>query len=165
MAFYQENLLNIYRALIGSLFDYSFFTVASISNTSFKLVQPVQNRAIRCIFRLKWDSPTKELLPMSNILPIKDRFLQLGSRYIIKCFKHKNKLTMVLVEEYFSSWSAITSKTHVTSTPLGAFYSIIRIAYACIVLIRMYLILALFKIKSYQSWKISGSYIKFILRI
>jgi hypothetical protein len=55
-----NTLINIYRALIGSVFDYSFFTVTSTSDTSLSLVQRVQNRAIRCIFRLEWDSPTHE---------------------------------------------------------------------------------------------------------
>ncbi|RNA09923.1 hypothetical protein BpHYR1_007933 [Brachionus plicatilis] len=116
----------VFLALIGSLFDYSFFTVASVSITSTKSAQTVQNRAIRCIYRLKWDSPTKEL-------------------FIIGLYKWVHVIspnfTMLLVEEYFSAWSAITAKMHVTSTPLGAFYSVIRIAYACIVLIRLYLTL------------------------
>ncbi|RMZ99206.1 hypothetical protein BpHYR1_009804 [Brachionus plicatilis] len=52
-----------------------------------------------------------------------------------------HSFTMLLVEEYFSAWSAITAKMHVTSTPLGAFYSVIQFAYACIALIRLYLTL------------------------
>ncbi|RNA30113.1 hypothetical protein BpHYR1_005461 [Brachionus plicatilis] len=77
----------------------------------------------------------------------------MGSRYITKCFKYKNKFTMLLVEEYFSAWSAITAKMHVTLTPLGAFYSVIRIAYACIVLIRLYLTLVFFNIRIFQGLK------------
>jgi hypothetical protein len=149
----EKTLRNIYTALIGSLFDYSFFTVASVSNSSIKLVETIQNRAIRCIYRLKWDSPTKDLFNLSKILFIKDRFLQMGSRYITKCFKYKNKFTILLVEEYLGGWSAVTAKTHVTKTPLGAFYTVIRIAYACVVLIRLYLIIVFFNIRSFQRLK------------
>ena len=95
--FSKKTLINVYRALIGSLFDYSFFTISCVSCTNLKSIQTVQNRAIRCIFRLKWDSPTKDLFPLSNILELKPRFLQMGSRYIINCFKFENRFTYLLV--------------------------------------------------------------------
>ena len=59
-----RKLLHVYSALIGSIFDYSFFTVASVCENSLGLVQRIQNRAIRCIYKLDWDSPTKD--PFSN---------------------------------------------------------------------------------------------------
>ena len=49
----RATLTNIYRALIGSIFDYSFFSIACVSETKLNRVQTVQNRAIRCIYRLK----------------------------------------------------------------------------------------------------------------
>ena len=64
----KKTLTNIYSALIGSIFDYSFFTVASVAKSNLDLIQTVQNRSIRCIYKLKWDSPTKELFPLSGIL-------------------------------------------------------------------------------------------------
>jgi hypothetical protein len=45
----RKTLTCIYRALIGSIFDYSFFSVANVSENSLGLVQRIQNRAIRCI--------------------------------------------------------------------------------------------------------------------
>jgi hypothetical protein len=152
--FTKKTLLNVYRALIGSLFNYSFFTVSCVSSTNLKAIQTVQNRAIRCIYGLKWDNPTKDLFPLSNILFLRERFLQMGSRYIVKCFSSKNKFTGQLVKEYFSSWSAVTAKSGVTTTPLGAFYSIIRIAYACIALIRVYLIFDQLKISNPKRFRI-----------
>ena len=145
----KATLTNIFRALIGSLFDYSFFSVACIAETNLKLVQTVQNRAIRIIYKLKWDSPTKDLFPVSKVLFIRARFLQMGARYILKCFSHGNRFIKLLVEEYSGSWSENSAKASVTSTPVGAFYSIIRIAYACIVLIRLYLIINFFKIRNH----------------
>ena len=76
----RKTLTSIYRALIGSIFDFSFFSTSCVSEASLNLVQTVQNRAIRCIFRLKWDSPTTELFPISGILFLGARFIQLGAR-------------------------------------------------------------------------------------
>ena len=47
-----NTLVNIYNSLIGSIFNYAFFTLANISKVTEKLIQRVQNRAIRCIYRL-----------------------------------------------------------------------------------------------------------------
>ena len=58
-------LTNIYSVLIGY---YSFFSVTCVSDTNLERVQKVQNRALSCIYRLKWDSPACELLSISKIL-------------------------------------------------------------------------------------------------
>ena len=63
----SKTLTCIYRALIGSMFDYSFFTVANVFESSLGLVQRMQNKAIRCIYRLDWDSPTKDLFQISGV--------------------------------------------------------------------------------------------------
>ena len=134
----KKTLSSIYRALIGSLFDYSFFTLACLSNTSIKQVQTVQNRALRIIHRLKYDSPTDELFSISGVLSIKQRFLQMGCRYILKCWRFNNKYIQLLIKEYAESWSEINANHSVLSTQLGYFYSLIQITFACVVLLRMY---------------------------
>ena len=73
------------------IFDYSFFTVASVAKSNLDLIQTVQNRSIRCIHKLKWDSPTKELFPLSGILPLKSSFYQLGARYLTKAIRFNNQ--------------------------------------------------------------------------
>ena len=84
----KKTLITVYRALIGSIFDYSFFTISNCSETALESIQRVQNRAIRCIYRLPWDSPTDRLFDISGVLFLKQRFTQLGSRYLLKalCF-------------------------------------------------------------------------------
>ena len=47
----KATLTNIYRALMGSIFDYSLFIVACCSNLCIDRIQTTQNRAIRCIYR------------------------------------------------------------------------------------------------------------------
>ena len=120
-----NTLINIYRALIGSVFDYSFFTVTSTSDTSLSLVQRVQNRAIRCIFRLEWDSPTHEQPLISGIIPVRERLIQLGSRYLLKCLVHKNKLIQILPSEYFYSRNSLLAKNDFPATPLCHFLSML----------------------------------------
>ena len=127
----RKTLTSIYRALIGSIFDYSFFTASCVSETSLNLVQTVQNRAIRCIFRLKWDISTTELFPISGILFLRARFFQLGARFILKSIRYENPFMCHLISEYFRSWSAITARDHEMTTPLCFFTSIIAISYAC----------------------------------
>ena len=112
-----HTLINIYRALIGSIFDYSFFSISCFSESSLGSIQKIQNRAIRTIFYLDWDSPTDELPLISGLLPIKTRFLQVGSRYLLKSFFSNNKLTLQLMFDYIQSWSAITSHNRFLSTP------------------------------------------------
>ena len=133
----RKTLTNIYSALIGSIFDYSFFSSACISDTSLGLVQRIQNRAIRCIHRLKWDSPTKDLFSISGILFIRERFFQLGARYILKAICNKNLFLCQLIREYIRSMSAITARGHIMSTPLCYITSLIALSFACIVFIRM----------------------------
>ena len=95
----RKTLTCIYRALIGSIFDYSFFSVANVSENSLGLVQRIQNRAIRCIYRLDWDSPTKDLFQISGVLFIKERLLQLGARYLIKAIFNQNAFICPLVSD------------------------------------------------------------------
>ena len=88
----QKTLSNIYWALIGSVFDYLFFTVSCVSNTCLNLIQKIQNMALRCIYKLNWNSPTKELFTISGVLFLKIRFFQLGTRCLTKWFHFNNKL-------------------------------------------------------------------------
>ncbi len=74
----HETLKGIYNALIGSLFVYSFFSIARIAKTNIDRLQKVQNRAIRSIYRLEWTSPTDLIHSMSNLLPIKERLIEIG---------------------------------------------------------------------------------------
>ena len=102
----KSTLVNIYISLISSLFNYAFFGFANISEESVKPPR-VQNRAIRCIFRLDWNSLNSEITQVSGILPIKNRFIQLGCRYLSKALI-QNKFIMRLTTEFY--WSR--SKLH-----------------------------------------------------
>ena len=67
-----KTLINIYKSLVGSVFDYLFFyLIASESESSLKLIRTVQNRTIRCIYRLKWYSSSSEPAQISRFIPVK----------------------------------------------------------------------------------------------
>ena len=133
----KKTLINIYKALIGSIFDYSFFTIASVANSNLNLIQTVQNRAIRCIYKLKWDSPTGDLFRISGVLPIKDRFFQLGARYLVKIICFKNPFVCCLVSEYKRSLKAITAKNK-TCTVLCKLLNFLTFCFASNVSLRLF---------------------------
>ena len=55
----------------------------------------VQNRAIRCIHRLNWDSPSIELSKISGLIPIKAKLMLLDVRYKVKAIRYmpSNRIT------------------------------------------------------------------------
>ena len=112
-------LKGIYNAIIGSIFTYSFFAVARIAKTNLDRLQRVQNRAIRSIYRLEWTSPTDVIHSISNLLPIRDRLIGLGERYLTKATEN-NPNVALLLSEYLDSISSIRRKEK--DTPLCLFY-------------------------------------------
>ena len=122
-------LKTIYKSLVGSLFGYSFFVIANISESCISSLQRVQNSAIRCIYKLPFNSLNHLLYPISNILPLKERFKQLGCRHLAKAM-NQNMFIIQLVNEYLGSISAITAK-HKAATPFCIFFPIVALAFAC----------------------------------
>ena len=113
------------------------FLIACVSETKLNRVHTVQNRAIRCIYRLKYDSPSESLFKISGILPLKVRFLQIGARFLAKTIGYKNEFVSTLIAEYIRSWSAIAAHKQLMSTPLCLFTSMLAISFACFVVIIM----------------------------
>ena len=112
----------MYNALIGSIFTYSFFSLARIAESNLNRLQRVQNRAIRSIYRLEWNSPTIVIHAISNLLPIRERLLKLGKRYLLKATDNNNANVCLLLQEYIDSKSSIRRKEK--DTPLCLFYSV-----------------------------------------
>ena len=116
----HETLKGIYNALIGSLFVYSFFTVARIAETNLDRLQKVQNRAIRSIYRLEWTSPTDLIHSMSNLLLVRERLIEIGKKYLPKAVGNNSNVCLLLVE-YLDSISSIRRKEK--DTPLCIFHN------------------------------------------
>ncbi|RNA31662.1 RNA-directed DNA polymerase from mobile element jockey-like [Brachionus plicatilis] len=92
-----NTLGNLYKSLIGSILDYSFPCLSSLSETNIKRLEVVQNSAVRFILKLRYDTP-------SNILHHeaynKLKLLTLCERYVRAGLSHSVPLTVRLVEEY-----------------------------------------------------------------
>jgi hypothetical protein len=100
------------RLNIIKIFSHKSWHLSKKSDNSLDLVQRIQNRATRCIYRLDWDSPTSELFGISGVLFIKERLIQLGARYLTKAIHNKNIFLCPLISEYIRSWSTITARGH-----------------------------------------------------
>ena len=114
-----ETLKGVYNAIISSLFNYSFFAVARIAKTNLKKLQRVQNRAIRSIYRLEWTSPTIIIHALSNLLPVRERLIQLGESHLAKAVVN-NEYVFLLLQEYLGSKSSIRRRKR--DTPICLFH-------------------------------------------
>jgi hypothetical protein len=92
--------------LVGSIFSYSSFAIANVSYTNLEKLQTIQNKAIRIMYKLTWNSPNHLLYPISKIQPLKVRWLSLGCKRITKSML-KNEYTVDLISEYTDSISSI----------------------------------------------------------
>ena len=115
----HETLKCIYGALIGSLFTYSFFSVARIATSNLERLQRVQNRALRCIYRLDWCSSVDTIHDLSNLPLVRDRLIDLGKRHLAKAVIN-NPYVFLLLSEYLESKSSI--RRGEVDTPLCLFY-------------------------------------------
>ncbi len=115
-----KTLVSLYRSLIGSIIDYSFFTISEISISILDFLQSIQNQAIRLIFKQNYDASTATLNSISNVKPINERFNFLLVLYITNA-RQSNPLIIQLIDEYNGAINSIIKKES-DSTPLTYFY-------------------------------------------
>ena len=116
----SNTLKSIFNSLIGSIFTYSFFAIARIAKINIERWQTVQNRAIRCIYRLDWCSPIDLIHQISDLPLIKDRLTNLGKKYIGYA-EGRSELMELLVSEYKRAKPTIQKDEKLT--PLCLFLS------------------------------------------
>lgn len=124
----KKTLLGIYKALIGSIIDYSFFIFSRASRTNLHKLQRIQNISIKSIFHLPYDTPSEILQNLMSDLKIDNietRIKNLFIRYINNCFVHKNYLITDLVKDYVSAF-VDSSKPPETKTPLSHFSDLLH---------------------------------------
>ena len=119
-----------YSIVINSLFISIFIK----NKESHLFVSTVLHNVHNIYKATNWYSPTDQLFPLSGILPLRARFLQLGARYLLKSLLFKNPFTALLVSEYKRSFSEITCKFKL-STPLCYFLSVMGIVYCFFVVL------------------------------
>ena len=108
----KKTLINIYRALIGSIIEYSFFIVSCISLDLIYKLQANQNRAMRSVFGLKFD-PVAKKMPSSELVREKSglqgvylRLHELNIRFLSKAIIY-NPFIIKLCTEYKEGISSI----------------------------------------------------------
>ena len=79
----KEVLVAIYRSLVGSIVDYSFFALSSLLENNFKRLQAIQNKAMHSIFRLDFDSHMDQVFFVSGMPRVRDRLLDLNRRFLV----------------------------------------------------------------------------------
>jgi hypothetical protein len=98
-----DTLFNIYKALIGSIFNYSSFCANLISTKWMKKLQVIQNSAVRCIFKLPYDTESSHLHTIAsayNLPTVKERMFKLNQDYISRSINFSNPIIVQLIDEY-----------------------------------------------------------------
>ena len=117
-----QTLVNVYRALIGSVLDYSSFTHSLLSEANKQKLQVIQNTGLRIIFHLRRDTSVFDLGLSVGLHGIYSRHLYLTNNYLCKAIQTNNKLITNLFEDFIYSYnSTIKSQKH--RTPLCTFFS------------------------------------------
>ena len=102
----KNTLESLYRSLIGSVIEYSFFTISEISINTLNYLQAIQNQAIKLIHNLDTKTSSYTLNTSNNLKPINERLNQLFERYLIGA-SHSNPLIIQLINEYKNSFNSI----------------------------------------------------------
>jgi len=98
-----DTLFNIYKALVGSIFNYSSFCANLISPKWMHKLQIIQNSAIRFIFYIPYDTASVDLNEIANaynLHEIKLRMYNLNKNHILKNIFYSNPLIVQLIDEY-----------------------------------------------------------------
>jgi hypothetical protein len=106
----KKVLLTLYKTLIGSIIDYSSFILKSLSQANLKRLQAIQNRAVRCIFRLPYDTSTENLCNISKLTTVKERMESLNKKFIEKGLVNNDWIKQ-LVEEFKRSRNSLKKET------------------------------------------------------
>jgi exonuclease III len=106
----KKALLNTYFCLVRSVLDYSFIINCVISSTNLQILQRVQNRAIRYIFRPQFGTNLTDLAAQNGILRVEERLESLFTSFIMKGLIHNNPLVSTLIKEYKRGFEARSCK-------------------------------------------------------
>jgi hypothetical protein len=101
-------LFNIYKSLIGSVFDYSFFCFPCLCKARTEKIQVVQYTAIRSILKLPYDTSTEILKSRSKsfrIIPIKEKSYELSNKYIVRTKETSYALVVQLINGFQKGFS------------------------------------------------------------
>jgi hypothetical protein len=109
----QTALINIYKALMRSILDYSALLNNFLKIKLTQKIQIIQNTALRIILKKGRDTSIKMLHQLANIDLIKDRMQKLCKAYFVKCIANENPLFLDCWNEYqrFANGRILKSET------------------------------------------------------
>jgi hypothetical protein len=102
----EQALLNTYFCLIRSILDYSFIINQMISTSNLLILQRIQNRAVKYIFRPQLGTNLVDFASSKKILKIEARLENLFLSFIMKGLINNNPLLNTLVSEYRDGFEA-----------------------------------------------------------
>jgi hypothetical protein len=74
--------------------------VSSVSITNWERVEAIQNIALRKIFHLPFDCSAEIIREKTGIKSLKERMLDLGSKYLEKSWVSNNPLTLDMINSF-----------------------------------------------------------------
>jgi len=86
----QETLLHLYRSLIRSKFDYGCIIYGSASGSYLRMLDPIQNHALRLCLGAYRTSPASSLCVEANEPPLYFRRKKLSLQYCLKLSSNYN---------------------------------------------------------------------------
>ena len=95
-----KTLLQLYKALIRSLLDYSLFIYPLITNKNKRKLQFIQDNALRLIYKKKWDFDSKILHEWANMEDLNTRSKNLIKNYFDQAKTNLNPLINDLLNEF-----------------------------------------------------------------
>ena len=102
-------LTNTFKALVGSVLDYSSLIAPCLSESNMKSLQAIQNKALRIIHKKPYDTHSVELCQLSGCPLVATRLTQLAHAHITTA-QHVNPLISSLIRDYHLQISSIRRK-------------------------------------------------------
>ena len=115
-------LINVYKTLVRSIFDYSDIIIATANPTSAQIVQKVQNIFLRICLNAPLLTSTISLHEQARVETIQTRSLSLSKKYLRKAYA-SNDLIKKLYDNYLLDKDRLEGSTILgrspTKTPLS----------------------------------------------
>jgi hypothetical protein len=93
-----KTLINVYKALVGSVIEYSAFLSSTLNEVQLKSLQAIQNKALRIIFKKPFDYPTDCLCQDSGLPLVQTRSDDLTLKYLRQA--RNNPMIRKLIDDY-----------------------------------------------------------------
>jgi exonuclease III len=94
-------LLNTYKLLVRSIIDYSLYLYDIFSATNKKMLQTIQNKCLRIIFKeISENSSIQEIHEIAKIESISERAITIKENYLLSNVRTQNPIVFKMLKEY-----------------------------------------------------------------